>query len=277
MAEGYAYMTDQIDLEDVRQAGFAAVEKAAAFLRSRFNQPHSVKKKGAIDLVTEADEYAERVIIDTILAVYPDHSIFAEETGHVAGSSSCRWIIDPLDGTTNFAHNLPCFCTSIAFAADGVTLFGVVETPVLGERFWATRGKGSFLNGKAISVSSVPRLQDSLLATGFPYNLKTIMDTLMARLRSCLDLSQGVRRFGSAAIDLCYVACGRFEGFWEQNLNPWDTAAGALIVREAGGVVTDFAGRPHRDDMKEILATNGRVHDELIRLIGSPDAPIGAP
>ncbi len=260
-------MRDIIDLKQARDVGFSAIQKAADFLRDRFGQAHSIKKKGAIDLVTEADEYAERLIIDTILAVYPDHSIIAEESGNVPAQSPCQWVIDPLDGTTNFAHNLPCFSISIAFAVNDETVFGVVENPVSGERFWAIKGEGAFLNGKEIRVSSTMSLSESLLVTGFPYDLKTIIDMLMARFKRCLEASQGIRRLGSAAIDLCYVACGRFDGFWEQNLHPWDTAAGALIVREAGGIVTDFSERPHLSNMKEILATNGRIHKELIGLL----------
>lgn len=260
-------MSEQIDLKQIKDVGFAAVEKAADFLRDRFGQAHSIKKKGAIDLVTEADEYCERLIIDTILSAYPDHSIRAEESGDVLTRSPCQWIIDPLDGTTNFAHNLPCFSISVALAVNGETVFGVVENPVLEERFWAIKGEGAFLNGKAIRVSSTESLSESLLVTGFPYNLKTIIDTLMARFKRCLEASQGIRRLGSAAIDLCYVACGRFDGFWEQNLHPWDTDAGALIVREAGGIVTDFSGKLHLRDMKEILATNGRIHEDLMGVL----------
>ncbi|MBW2645446.1 MAG: inositol monophosphatase [Deltaproteobacteria bacterium] len=256
-----------IDLKQVKDVGFSAIQKASEFLRDRFGQAHSIKKKGAIDLVTEADEHAERLIIDTILAEYPDHSILAEESGGVLARSPYQWIIDPLDGTTNFAHNLPCFSTSIALALNGETVFGVVENPVLQERFWAVKGEGAFLNGKEIRVSSTESLSESLLVTGFPYDLKAIIDTLLARFQRCLEASQGVRRLGSAAIDLCYVACGRFDGFWEQNLHPWDTDAGVLIVREAGGIVTDFAGGPHQRDMKEILATNGRIHEELIGVL----------
>lgn len=260
-------MTNTIDLKQISATGFTAVEKAADFLRDRFGHTHAVKKKGAIDLVTEADEYAERLIIDTILASYPDHSILAEESGNVVARSPYKWIVDPLDGTTNFAHNLPCFSVSIAFAVNNEVVFGVIENPVLRERFWATQGKGAFLNGKKIGVSSTERLSESLLATGFPYNLRTIIDTLVARFKHCLAASQGIRRLGSAAIDLCYVACGRFDGFWEQNLKPWDTAAGTLVVREAGGYVTDFSGNFYHTDMKEILATNSTIHKDLMELL----------
>ena len=256
-----------IDIKQVSNVGFTAIEKAAGFLCDRFGQDHSVKKKGIIDLVTEADEYAEQLIINTILDTYPDHSILAEESGNVLAPSPCQWIIDPLDGTTNFAHNLPCFSISIAFAVNGESMFGVVENPVLHERFWAIRGEGAFMNGQEIHVSSTGSLLESLLVTGFPYNLGTIIDTLMVRFKRCLAASQGIRRLGSAAIDLCYVAAGRFDGFWEQNLNAWDTAAGALIVREAGGVVTDFSGRPYVGDMKEIVATNSHIHKDLMGLL----------
>ena len=260
-----------MDLARVHRIATRAAYRAGKVLRSFQGNLTEVRKKGAIDLVTEADVASEQVILETIGADFPTHSILAEESGETVGDSSCQWIVDPLDGTTNFAHGLPIYSVSIAFARDGEVLVGLVLNPATGELFRATRGQGATLNDTAIRVSSVSDLSDSLLVTGFPYNFQEIMAPLMARFSQCLSATQGVRRLGSAAIDLCYVACGRFEGFWEQNLNPWDTAAGMLIVREAGGVVTDFANQPFRAEMPEILATNGLIHREMLaRLILEP-------
>ena len=178
-----------------------------------------------------------------------------------------RWIIDPLDGTTNFAHNLPLFCVSIAFAEDDGVLAGFVMAPLLGELFVGVKGAGAQLNGTPISVSATATLADSLLVTGFPYDHQDLFDELIARFGRCLTASQGVRRLGSAALDLCYVACGRFEGFWEQHLKPWDTAAGFLIAEEAGARTTLFSGAPYDIDADEILSTNGIIHDDILNIL----------
>ena len=256
-----------MDLDRVKQVGISAAYKGAEVLQSYFGNITRVNKKGAIDLVTEADLRSEEKVVSTIRAAFPDHTILAEESGLKEGTPGYSWLVDPLDGTTNFAHQVPIFCISIAFAAGDNTRVGIVLNPINGELFTATRDGGAQCNGKPIQVSSTTLISDSLLVTGFPYNLREIFDQIVTRYASCLRAAQGIRRLGSAAIDLCYVACGRFEGFWEQNLKPWDTAAGSLIVAEAGGRVTDFSNQSFQVDAKEILATNGQIHDEMLSLL----------
>lgn len=257
-----------MDLESVKRVATAAAYKSAKVLRTHLGRLSEVNKKGPIDLVTEADIKSEKVIIDTIRARFTDHDILAEESGLNQGrSSDYQWIIDPLDGTTNFAHELGLFCISIAFAMHGIIVCGIVFNPTSEELFAALKGQGAWLNGNPIKVSNTQAISDSLLVTGFPYNLKSILDTLMIRFSNCLNASLGVRRLGSAALDLCFVACGRFDGFWEQNLKPWDTAAGMLIAQEAGALVTDFSGKPFMVDKNEILATNGKIHKEMLALL----------
>ncbi len=258
-----------MDLENVRRVGIAAAVAGCGVLRSSLGNLSSIdiEKKGAIDLVTAADIGSEKEIVQTIRSRFPDHAVLAEESGAASGDPDCRWIIDPLDGTTNFAHGLPIFAVSIAFSHHGKVKAGVVLNPVSGELFTAVKGKGAELNGRPIRVSASLRVSESLLVTGFPYNFDEIFDAVMRRFQSCLRAARGVRRLGSAALDLCYVACGRFDGFWEENLRPWDTAAGMLIVTEAGGRVTDFKGKSFAVDDREILATNGGIHQELMSLL----------
>jgi len=259
-----------MDLELVKRVGIAAAYKGGSVLRSHHGRISKVEKKGAIDLLTEADTESENVIIETIQKVFHDHAILAEESGLNKGDTDHKWIVDPLDGTTNFAHQLNLFSISIAFALRGETVFGVVLSPVTGELFTAIKGKGAALNGRPVKVSNSLTVSESLLVTGFPYNYKDF-NPLLTRFANCLKASQGVRRLGSAAIDLCYVACGRFDGFWEQNLKPWDTAAGELIAREAGAVITDFSNKQFTIDKKEILATNGKIHKEMLSLLELKD------
>ena len=256
-----------MDLDRVKQVGISAAYKGAEVLQSYFGNITRVNKKGAIDLVTEADLRSEEKVVSTIRAAFPDHTILAEESGLKEGTLEYSWLVDPLDGTTNFAHQVPIFCISIAFAARDSVRVGIVLNPINGELFTAARDGGAQRNGKPIQVSSTSLISDSLLVTGFPYNLREIFDQIVVRYASCLRAAQGIRRLGSAALDLCYVACGRFEGFWEQNLKPWDTAAGSLIAAEAGGRVTDFSNQSFRVDAKEILATNGQIHDEMLSLL----------
>lgn len=255
-----------MDMKRIKRVGIAAAVNGGKVLTEHFGKLESIRKKEAIDLVTEADLKSEAAIIDTIAQAFPDHAVLAEERGVQQGSDS-RWIIDPLDGTTNFVHNLPLFCVSIAFSQGGDVSAGFVLAPLLGELFVGVKGEGAQLNGASISVSSTATLTDSLLVTGFPYDHQTIFDPLMARFGRCLAASQGVRRLGSAALDLCYVACGRFEGFWEQHLKPWDTAAGFLIAAEAGARTTVFSGAPYFIEADEIVSTNNRIHDDLLKLL----------
>ncbi len=256
-----------MDLKLIKRVGIAAAYRGGGVLRSYFGSSLEINKKGAIDLVTQADIGSEKLIIETIRATFPNHSILAEESGLKKGADDCQWIIDPLDGTTNFAHQLSLFSVSIGFALNSDIVAGIVLNPVSGELFTAVTGEGAELNGRPISVSDAATLSESLLVTGFPYNLKEMFPPLLTRFSNCLKASQGIRRLGSAALDLCFVACGRFDGFWEQNLKPWDTAAGMLIAKEAGAMVTDFSNKPFAVDKKEILATNSKIHKEMLSLL----------
>ena len=257
-----------MDLEYVQRVGIAAAYQAAEVLRSRFGRISQVGKKGAIDLVTEADIGSEEKIVSVIQTAFPDHTILAEESGLSQTISDYKWLIDPLDGTTNFAHQVPIYSISIAFAIEDEICMGLVLNPANAELFSAIRGQGAYLNGSPIGVSSIDRIGDSLLVTGFPYDLQDHFDAIIQRYARCLRAAQGMRRLGSAALDLCYVAGGRFEGFWEQNLKPWDTAAGSLIATEAGADVTDFSNQPFCNGVsKEILATNGHIHSEMLSLL----------
>lgn len=255
-----------MSLEPEKRVGIAAAFKAAEILRMKLGRLEEIRKKGATDLVTEADAQSEKVIIDTIRRAFPNHGILAEESGGGCSRRDC-WIIDPLDGTTNFTHEFGLFSISIAYSRGAEVVLGLVLSPMTDELFIATRDGGASLNGQPIRVSETPRVADSLLVTGFPYDLENRFDAMIARFVNCLKVAQGVRRLGSAALDLCYVACGRFEAFWEQNLKPWDTAAGALIASEAGAVITDFSNSVFGLDKKEILASNGKIHQEMISLL----------
>lgn len=256
-----------MDMELIKRTGIRAAFESGKILKSYFGNISDIRKKGAVDLVTEADTASEEMIIGIIREMFPEHSILAEESGLDQEDENHQWIIDPLDGTINFAHQVPIFSISIAYAFEGIPVMGIVLNPVTGELFSAVAGKGAFLNNHPIQVSDTRVMQESLLATGFPYDLLSIFDTITGRLENCLRAAQGVRRLGSAAIDICALACGRFDGFWEQNLHPWDTAAAVLIASEAGAVITDFANKPFSIDKKEILATNGKIHTEMISLL----------
>lgn len=256
-----------MELEVVKRVAIAAAYKGGRVLLSHLGRISKINKKGAIDLVTEADTESEKVILETIRANFPDHAILAEESGLNKGEDKYKWIIDPLDGTTNFAHGLSLFSISIAFALNEDIVIGIVLNPAAGELFTAIAGQGASLNGRPIIVAESQTVSESLLVTGFPYDFNKNFNPLLTRFANCLKASQGVRRLGSAALDLCFVASGRFAGFWEQNLKPWDTAAGALIASEAGAVITDFSNRPYTIDKKEILATNGKIHGEMLSLL----------
>lgn len=226
-----------------------------------------VSNKGDIDLVTEADIAAEELIIDRIRSYYPRHGILAEESGEAVTvgetASEWRWVIDPLDGTTNYAHGYPCFCVSIGVEHNGKLEFGVVYDPMRKELFAAERGQGATLNDRRIRVSDVEELSKAMLVTGFPYNVRERPDFAREFVTFTMN-AQAVRRDGSAAIDLAYVACGRFDGFWEDGLNPWDMAAGVLLIQEAGGRVSNFNDEPLSIYTKKVLATNGLVHQPML-------------
>jgi myo-inositol-1(or 4)-monophosphatase len=243
----------------------AAVEtaiEAGGILLSEFDHPAKISYKGEVDLVTQADRRSEEAIVGRLRSYFPKHSIVAEEGGGQEGDARYRWLVDPLDGTTNFAHGYPCFAVSIGFEEAGELQVGVIYQPITKELFTTSRGEGAYLNEKRIRVSGIDHLSTSLLATGFPSTKRARNPNIHYYWNFTLR-SHGVRRDGSAALDLASVACGRFDGFWEFGLHPWDTAAGALLVREAGGVVTTFSGRPYRPGDYETLASNGRIHAEL--------------
>jgi myo-inositol-1(or 4)-monophosphatase len=255
------------DLEIFKQTAIEAARKSARILRSRFGNISRIRKKAAAEIVTEADTESEEMILATIRAEFPDHAVLSEECGLITGASEYKWIVDPLDGTINFAHQIPIFAISIALAVRDTIVLGIILDPLNDELYSAVSGQGAQLNGQPIQVSATRTIAESLLVTGFPYNVREIFESVMLRYGSCLKASQGMRRLGSAALDLCYVACGRFEGFWEQCLKPWDSAAGALMVAEAGGRVTTFSDRPYTVEHAEILATNGLIHTKMLGLL----------
>jgi len=238
---------------------------AGRILAERFGRKIEISNKSEIDLVTESDLASEKVIIDRIKTHYPRHSILAEESGASNpddDESGWRWIIDPLDGTTNYAHGYPCFCVSIALAHQGRMEIGVVYDPIRDEMFAAERGQGASLNSRRISVSGTMNLSAALLCTGFPYDVRE-RNEFARHFANFIMKAQGVRRDGAAALDLAYVAAGRFDGFWEEGLKPWDVAAGALIIEEAGGRVSKYRGEPLDIYSPPIVASNGLIHDQM--------------
>ncbi|MFO7155568.1 MAG: inositol monophosphatase family protein [Pseudomonadota bacterium] len=242
-----------------------AARRAGRVLMERFPRERKLAHKGAIDLVTDADTAAERAILETLAHHFPDHAVLAEESG-VHGESRYRWIVDPLDGTTNYAHSVPQFAVSIACEADGRVDVGVIYDPVRDELYSAILGGGARRNGEAISVSQVAELREALLCTGFPYWIHEHFEQPIALFSAFLRRAQAVRRFGAAAIDLAWIACGRFDGFFELGLEPWDVAAGSLIIREAGGVVTNLDGTPFSMEAGQILAAPPTLHAQLLEV-----------
>ncbi|MBL8017384.1 MAG: inositol monophosphatase, partial [Ignavibacteria bacterium] len=223
------------------------------------------------DLVTEVDKLSEKKIIEVIHKSFPDHNILGEEGGNQNKTSDYVWIVDPIDGTVNFAHSLQLFCVSIALEVKGEIVLGIVYSATTGEKYFAEKGKGAYLNGKKISVSDIELLRDSLLVTGFPYDAMNNSDHCIDHFVNFIKMGLPIRRLGSAALDICYLACGRFEGFWEVFLHPWDVAASYLILLEAGGKITDFKGGKYSIYDKQVLATNGRkVHEEMIEVLMKP-------
>jgi myo-inositol-1(or 4)-monophosphatase len=227
-------------------------------------------KSSSVDLVTEVDHACEALIVDALTAERPDDAILAEEgRGHDRPDATWRWIIDPVDGTTNYAHGYPRFCVSIGVEREGVRTVGVVYDPLLDEQFSAVRGEGATLNGRALRVSEIDELKNALLATGFAYDVRRNPEDNVNHFIAFLKRSRALRRDGSAALDLAYVAAGRFDGFWELRLHAWDVAAGLLLVEEAGGRVSDLTGRPPPPSGIECLASNGRIHDAMLEILRS--------
>jgi myo-inositol-1(or 4)-monophosphatase len=247
--------------------------EAGAILRAAYSKEHQVKYKGVIDLVTEVDHESEAVLLGEIQGKYPDHHIFAEESGIIQGNDEHIWYVDPLDGTVNYAHHIPIFCVSIAYAYHGEIVLGAVYEPLRDEMFAAERGKGARLNGKSIHASTVTELQKSLLVTGFPYDAWNTRQDNFANFVHFGKLTQGVRRLGSAALDLCYVAAGRFDGFWEMSLNPWDVAAGGLIAEEAGAEVTNVYGeKDYISPPQSVIAAAPGIHARIVQELKSQRA-----
>jgi myo-inositol-1(or 4)-monophosphatase len=254
-------------MDNFEEAAIEIAVRAGDVLRRRLGHIAEVHHKGAVDLVTAADREAETLILEGLRARFPHHGVVAEESGEHVGGADFVWYVDPLDGTTNFVHGLPHFAVSIALVADAVLAAGVVHDPMRQETFHASRGHGAFLNGERMKVSPVRTLGEALVATGFPYQRGRSVARHVPAFERVLRHAQGVRRAGAAALDLAYVACGRFDGYWESLLQPWDTAAGSLLVEESGGRVTDYRGAQPAIAHREILATNGHLHEELRALI----------
>lgn len=241
---------------------------AGPLLQASLMDRRIVHTKGELNFVTATDRKAEETIIQIIHTEFPDHAILAEESlGR--GNSPYRWIIDPLDGTTNFAHTFPFACISIGYEEQGSVVTGGIFDPFHQELFFAQKDQGAFLNNKRIYVSQTPSLSESLLTTGFAYDRRQKIDEYLLPFKEFIMRVHGIRRTGAAALDLCYVACGRFDGFWEAKLHPWDVAAGSLIVTEAGGQITDYGGNPYRLDAMRTVASNGKIHREMIEILKS--------
>ncbi|MHB0869947.1 MAG: inositol monophosphatase family protein [Chloroflexota bacterium] len=258
-------MSEHLDapLTLLTETAVSAVRTAGSILLDRWKLARRIQFKGEINLVTDADHQAEEAIVSILRSRFPDHQILAEEGSTGGASDLCRWIIDPLDGTTNYAHGYPHFAVSVALERAGSVILGVVYDPVLDELFLGKAGEGAWLNGEPLGVSSVDRLLRSLICTGFPYDRSLFTESL-CRWDYFVRRAQGVRRDGSAALDICYVAAGRFEAFWENHLFPWDAAAAVLLVREAGGTVTDYRGGEPDIYRGEIVASNGLVHSAML-------------
>ncbi len=246
---------------------------AGNILMQSFRNVQNVKKKDGAGYVTEADTKSEEFIINTIAKVYPDHSILAEESGinDPLLTGSYKWIIDPLDGTTNFVHGLPWFCVSIACEFNGEIIIGAVYNPAMNELFLAEKEKGAYLNDRKIAVSKTNKITDSFLATGFSYNKGKKLTEAINKYHILKQESTAVRRNGAAAIDLAYTAAGMFDGYWEKDLAPWDMAAGFLIVKEAGGSITNFSGQHYTVYDKEVIASNGLIHNYLVNVLNAQD------
>jgi len=256
-------------MNDFKESAIEIAREAGIFIKDKLNSVHTINYKGEINLVTEVDKISEEMITSKIASLFPDHDILAEEFTYTTKGSDFTWIIDPLDGTTNYAHKYPFFCVSIALERLDTMIVGVIYDPVLDEMFVAEKGKGAFLNDRAIHASNTNRVIKGLLATGFPYDIREDSHNNLNYFNEMILKAQAIRRAGSAALDLAYVAAGRFDGFWELKLNPWDIAAGWLLVEEAGGIVTDMGGNNYFLESPSILASNGRIHKEMMAVLES--------
>jgi myo-inositol-1(or 4)-monophosphatase len=247
------------------EVALEAARRAGGVLRDGFGVRPQIKYKGAVDLVTETDERAEEVIREVLLGAYPAYGVLGEEGGEIVGDEDARWIVDPLDGTTNFAHGFPMFAVSIALEKAGEVVLGVVHDPIRGETFVAERGRGARLNDESIGASETEELVRALVVTGLPYDRDEV-PTAVELFGRFATRAQDMRRLGSAALDLCYVASGRLDAYYERGIHAWDVAAAGLVLEEAGGKITDYKGRPFELEGKEVVASNGRLHPALIEL-----------
>jgi myo-inositol-1(or 4)-monophosphatase len=263
-----------IPLSSLRSTMFLALRRAGSLVARHIGRQKKIRFKGksTINLVTWVDSAAERLIVMTLQKRFPQHDFLTEESPPIEQGSPYRWIIDPLDGTTNYAHDFPQVGISIGLEYNGRVLLGGILDPFRRELFWAQRGQGAFLkaagrSAQRLRVSRTKTLEESILMTGFPYDRRERVDLYLSYVRAFMQRIQGIRRLGAAALDLCWVACGRIDGYWEWRLKPWDVAAGALIVEEAGGTLSDFSGRPFSIYGEQTLATNGRVHREMLKVM----------
>ncbi len=270
-----------MELLQLRDGAAAAAAEAGRLLMGKLGRV-GIEHKGAVDLVTEADRASERLVVERLGALLPGASILAEEGSGVERDSEWRWVVDPLDGTTNFAHGYPMFTVSIALERAGERVVGVVFDPTRDDLFHAVRGEGAFRNRERLRVSATASLDQAMLVTGFPYDVRRTRRDNLPQFARFLKLSQAVRRDGSASLNLCYLAAGRFDGYWEEKLRPWDVAAGALVVEEAGGTVTGYHGEPFDPAARHLVASNGRFHREMIAVLtgiedGGTLPPVGEP
>ncbi|MFQ5901355.1 MAG: inositol monophosphatase family protein [Thermodesulfobacteriota bacterium] len=254
-------------MADLRDIAIKAAKKAGQYLKKNVDKVKHIEFKGEIDVVTEMDKGSEELIVNILRDGLPESGVLTEERTEIPASIPYRWIVDPLDGTTNYAHSYPVFCVSIALEKEGRIILGVVYDPNLDEIFIAEKGKGATLNDRKIKVSTTSTLSEGLLATGFPYDIRTSKENNIGHFNRFALKVQAIRRAGAAALDLCNVACGRFDGFWELKLRPWDVAAGGLIVKEAGGKLSDFQGNPFSINSRQTLATNGNLHHAMIDVL----------
>jgi len=253
--------------QDLAQIGLEAVRLGAAELKKSFGHATSISYKGKLDLVTDVDRRAEECIVSFLQRETPHCGILAEEQAEISGQGTERWVLDPLDGTTNFAHGYPFFCVSLALERSGQTIWGAVLDPLRDELFSATRGQGASCNNTAIGVSTTSQLDQAMLCTGFPYDVHDSSADNLNHFARLIKKARAIRRDGAAALDLCYVAMGRFDGFWEMKLNPWDIAAGIFIVAEAQGQVSGFDGKAVCHETGSVLATNGRLHESILDIL----------
>jgi myo-inositol-1(or 4)-monophosphatase len=260
-----------LNIDDCARVGTEVAQKAGRLLLERFDDELRILHKGTINLVTDVDLAAEELIVSRLRKAFPSHSIIAEEKHNNSSEGAINWIIDPLDGTTNYAHGYEVFSVSIGLEVNKELEWGAVFFPVRNELYTARRGQGAFCNGVLLAVSKTTDLSASLLATGFPYDIRTSKQTNLENFCAFAVRTHGIRRSGSAAVDFCHVAAGRLDGFWELKLNPWDCAAGYMMVREAGGKVTNFRGQPGTIYDREVIASNGLIHDQMINVLTNDD------